>query len=70
MCRWMAYSGDPILAEDLLFRPAHSLIDQSLHATRGDHHQWRRVRRRVVRRPGGAGCLQGTHAGLERPESA
>ena len=21
MCRWMAYSGDPILAEDLLFRP-------------------------------------------------
>ena len=32
MCRWMAYSGDPILAEELLFRPAHSIIDQSLHA--------------------------------------
>ena len=32
MCRWMAYLGDPILADDLLFRPAHSIIDQSLHA--------------------------------------
>jgi predicted glutamine amidotransferase len=32
MCRWMAYSGDPILADDLLFRPEHSIIDQSLHA--------------------------------------
>ena len=35
MCRWMAYSGDPVLAEDLLFRPAHSLIDQSLHSRMG-----------------------------------
>lgn len=35
MCRWLAYSGDPILAEDLLFRPAHSLIDQSLHSRMG-----------------------------------
>src|SRR5215207_2388142 len=32
MCRWMAYSGEPILAEELLVRPAHSIIDQSLHA--------------------------------------
>ena len=32
MCRWMAYSGEPVLAEELLFRPAHSIIDQSLHA--------------------------------------
>jgi glutamine amidotransferase len=31
----MAYSGDPILAEDLLFRPEHSLIDQSLHSHLG-----------------------------------
>jgi glutamine amidotransferase len=31
----MAYSGDPILAEDLLFRPAHSIIDQSLHSRMG-----------------------------------
>lgn len=31
----MAYSGDPLLAEDLLFRPEHSLIDQSLHSRMG-----------------------------------
>ncbi len=31
----MAYSGEPILAEDLLFRPEHSLIDQSLHSRLG-----------------------------------
>ena len=35
MCRWMAYSGDSILVEDLLFRPKHSLIDQSLHSRLG-----------------------------------
>jgi hypothetical protein len=32
MCIWMAYSGDPILAEELLFKPQHSIIDQSLHS--------------------------------------
>ena len=31
----MVYSGDPILAEDLLFRPVHSIIDQSLHSRLG-----------------------------------
>jgi predicted glutamine amidotransferase len=35
MCRWMAYSGDPIPADALLFRPEHSIIDQSLHAKLG-----------------------------------
>jgi predicted glutamine amidotransferase len=35
MCRWMAYFGDPIPAHDLLFRPEHSIIDQSLHADLG-----------------------------------
>ena len=35
MCRWMAYFGDPILADALLFRPQHSIIDQSLHAELG-----------------------------------
>ena len=35
MCRWMAYFGDPILVDDLLFRPTHSLIDQSLHSRLG-----------------------------------
>ncbi|MBG0822436.1 class II glutamine amidotransferase [Planomonospora sp. ID91781] len=32
----MAYCGDPILAEELLFRPVHSLIDQSLHSHLGE----------------------------------
>jgi predicted glutamine amidotransferase len=35
MCRWLAYSGAPILVEDLLYRPHHSLIVQSLHSTMG-----------------------------------
>jgi predicted glutamine amidotransferase len=35
MCRWMAYFGEPIVADELLFRPEHSIIDQSLHAKLG-----------------------------------
>jgi predicted glutamine amidotransferase len=35
MCRWLAYSGSPVLLEDLLYRPAHSLIVQSLHSDLG-----------------------------------
>ena len=35
MCRWLAYSGSPVLLEDLLLKPAHSLIDQSLHSKLG-----------------------------------
>ena len=35
MCRWLAYSGGPVLLEDLLYRPEHSLIVQSLRSTRG-----------------------------------
>jgi predicted glutamine amidotransferase len=31
----MAYSGEPILAQELLFRPVHSIIDQSLHSRLG-----------------------------------
>jgi glutamine amidotransferase len=31
----MAYLGEPIIADDLLFRPQHSIIDQSLHANLG-----------------------------------
>jgi predicted glutamine amidotransferase len=31
----MAYSGSPILASDLLFKPTHSVIDQSLHSRLG-----------------------------------
>ena len=35
MCRWLAYSGSPVLIEEFLFKPKHSLIDQSLHSTLG-----------------------------------
>jgi predicted glutamine amidotransferase len=35
MCRWLAYEGSPILLEELLYKPAHSLIDQSMHARLG-----------------------------------
>ena len=35
MCRWLAYSGSPVLIEDLLYKPQHSLIDQSLHSKLG-----------------------------------
>jgi predicted glutamine amidotransferase len=35
MCRWLAYSGSPILLEELLYKPAHSLIDQSMHSRLG-----------------------------------
>jgi predicted glutamine amidotransferase len=35
MCRWLAYSGSPILIEELLYKPKHSLIDQSLHSRMG-----------------------------------
>jgi glutamine amidotransferase len=35
MCRWLAYSGSPILLKEALYAPAHSLIDQSLHSRLG-----------------------------------
>jgi predicted glutamine amidotransferase len=35
VCRWLAYSGSPILLSDVLLTPTHSLIDQSLHARLG-----------------------------------
>jgi predicted glutamine amidotransferase len=35
MCRWLAYSGSPVLIEELLYKPQHSLIDQSRHARLG-----------------------------------
>ena len=35
MCRWLVYSGTPILLDNVLYRPAHSLIDQSLHSRLG-----------------------------------
>lgn len=35
MCRWLAYSGTSVLLRDLLYKPEHSLIDQSLHSRLG-----------------------------------
>ena len=35
MCRWLAYTGSPILLADVLYTPVHSLIDQSLHSKLG-----------------------------------
>jgi predicted glutamine amidotransferase len=36
MCRWIAYSGGPVYLEELLIKPKHSLIDQSLAARAGE----------------------------------
>lgn len=30
MCRWMAYTGKPVLLEELIFKAEHNLIDQSM----------------------------------------
>jgi len=35
MCRWMAWSGQSGLIDELLFKPPHGLIDQSLHSRMG-----------------------------------
>jgi len=35
MCRWLAYSGSPVLLSKVLFTPSHSLVDQSLHSELG-----------------------------------
>jgi predicted glutamine amidotransferase len=35
MCRWMAWLGQPVLIEELLFKTDHGIVDQSLHARMG-----------------------------------
>jgi predicted glutamine amidotransferase len=35
VCRWLAYSGDPVGLEDLLFKPKNSLVVQSRHSQLG-----------------------------------
>ena len=35
MCRWLAYSGSPVLLEELLYGPENSLVVQSLHSRLG-----------------------------------
>ncbi len=36
MCRWLAYSGAPVYLDEVLLKPQHSLIDQSLRAEVAD----------------------------------
>ena len=35
MCRWMAWHGQPVLIEELLFKTQHGIVDQSLHSRMG-----------------------------------
>ena len=35
MCRWMAWFGQPLLLEELLFKTQHGIVDQALHARMG-----------------------------------
>jgi predicted glutamine amidotransferase len=35
MCRWLAYTGSPVMLTQVLYTPVHSLIDQSLHSKLG-----------------------------------
>src|SRR5687767_13944531 len=35
MCRWMAWHGQPVLIEELLFKTRHGIVDQSLHSRMG-----------------------------------
>jgi predicted glutamine amidotransferase len=35
MCRWMAWHGQPIIIDELLFKTKHGLVDQSLHSRLG-----------------------------------
>jgi predicted glutamine amidotransferase len=35
MCRWLAYSGSPLLIKDALYEGPNSLVDQSLHSRLG-----------------------------------
>lgn len=33
MCRWIAYTGKPVRLEEVIIKPARSLVHQSLHAS-------------------------------------
>ena len=35
MCRWLAYTGSPVFLDEIILKPEHSLIDQSLSARSG-----------------------------------
>lgn len=55
MCRWLAYGGDPIAMDMLLFKPCNSLIRQSLSAQRS------------IAPTNGDGFGLGWYGNLERP---
>ncbi len=38
MCRFAAYLGHPITLDELLYRPEHSIVDQSTHPKEGPHN--------------------------------
>jgi len=35
MCRWMAWHGQPVLIDELLFKTQHGIVDQSLYSRLG-----------------------------------
>lgn len=35
MCRWLGYAGSPVYLEEVMSKPRHSLIEQSLHSRTG-----------------------------------
>jgi predicted glutamine amidotransferase len=35
MCRWMGWSGQSVLMDELVFKTQHGIVDQSLHARMG-----------------------------------
>ena len=39
MCRWMAWHGQPVLIEELLFKTHHGIVDQSLHRSKSDRRR-------------------------------
>jgi hypothetical protein len=68
MCRWNAYIGQPPLIDELLYKPKHGLIDESLHARMGAETTQRgRVRPRLVpvRHAHRSGALPQRQSGLE-----
>ena len=72
MCRWLAYSGDPIPLEALIVQRKYSLDrPEPPLAARGDDDERRRLRRRLVRRRApGTGPVPERAPGVERPEPA
>ena len=71
MCRWLAYSGSPILIKEALYEgPELARRSEPALAARSRADQRRRVRRRLVRRPRHAGRLPQHRTGLERQQPA